>query len=322
MRALTVAVLTYQRAELLPTLLDDLDREIGQLATTDRARLLVVDNDPAASAERAVLGQQTRAPLHYVVEARRGIAAARNRVLSECAGEDVLVFVDDDERPDAGWLATLLDTYDTLRPAAVSGPVRTVFLGEPHPWTAAGRFVDRSHRDGVLTGTKLDEAATNNLLLDLATVRRLGLRFDESVQLSGGEDAIFTRQLTAAGGLLVWCAEAWVTDFRPGARTTRRALLRRAYSFANAAVLVRVRLAQGLRGRARVRLAAVAGGVARLGAGIASFLLGALTGRLNWRANGARLAARGAGTLAAGLGQRYEEYRTAPEPANSPAAQH
>ena len=58
------------------------------------------------------------------------------------------------------------------------------------------------------TGTRLEVAATNNLLLDLRAVRAAGLRFDVDLGTQGGEDTLFTRQLVASGGLLTWCAEA------------------------------------------------------------------------------------------------------------------
>lgn len=307
-RTLTVAVLTYQRAELLPDLLGDLDRQAGLLESPLRIRLLVVDNDAAASARSTVLAQHVAHPLTYVVEQRRGIAAARNRVLLECRDADLLVFIDDDERPDDRWLDRLVQTFDSYHPAGVAGPVRTVYVGEPDAWAVAGGFIDRSHRDGVVTGTDVAEAATNNLLLDLRVVRRLGLSFQEYVGLSSGEDAIFTRQLTAAGGRIVWCEDAWVSDLRPASRTTKRALLRRAYSFSNAGVLVKVSLAPTRGTSALVRLRACLGGLARAGVGSSLLVLGTVTGSMRRRARGARLIARGCGALAACVGLRYEEY--------------
>lgn len=308
---LTIAVLTYQRADMLPDLIADLDREAGLVSGLPRVRLLVVDNDASGSARSTVLAQDVVHELTYVVEQRRGIAAARNRVLLECHDEDVLVFIDDDERPDCGWLARLVQTYSHWQPAGVAGPVRTVYVGDPDGWAVAGGFIDRSHRDGLVTGDVVAEAATNNLLLDLRTVRRLGLSFQESVGLSSGEDAILTRQLTAAGGRLVWCADAWVTDLRPASRTTKRALLRRSYSFANAGVLVDVSMATSRGAAARVRLQACVGGLARLGAGAASILMGSVTRSVPRQARGARLLARGCGALAACVGLRYEEYARA-----------
>ena len=99
-----------------------------------------------------------------------------------------------------------------------------------------------------------------------------------------------------------------MSDLRPGERTTRRAALRRAYSFANSATVVKVKLAgggpAGLSARARV----LAGGLVRLSTGSASYVLGSATRRLPWQANGARLMARGCGAVTGGIGLRYEEY--------------
>lgn len=304
----TVAVLTFRRTEHLAPLVGDLEREIGLLSAGSTTRVLVVDNDPDGSGRGALEALTPSVDLVCVVEPRPGIAAARNRALLECAEDDVLVFIDDDERPDRGWLATLLATHEQHGHVAVSGPVRTVFDGAVDPWVEAGRFVDRSHRDGHRTGDLVTEAATNNLLLDLGTVRRLGLCFDESLRLSGGEDSLFTRQLTRAGGRIVWCAEAWVTDLRPGERTTRSAALRRAYSLANSATVAQVKLGGGGPAALGVRARVLTGGLVRVGTGAASFLLGSGTRRLPWQANGARLVARGLGTMSAALGLRHEYY--------------
>ena len=304
----TIGVLTFRRTEHLAPLVDDLEREIGLLRAGSTARVLVVDNDPDGSGRAAVEALTPSVDVVGVVEPRPGIAAARNRALLECAEDDVVVFIDDDERPDKGWLAALLATHEQHGPVAVSGPVRTVYVGHVDPWIEAGRFVDRSYRDGHRTGDLVTEAATNNLLLDLGTVRRLGLRFDESLHLSGGEDSLFTRQLTRAGGRIVWCAEAWVSDLRPGERTTRRAALRRAYSLASSAAVAQVKLAGGGPASVGVRARMLTGGLVRVGTGAASFLLGSGTRRLPWQANGARLVARGLGTVSAAVGLRHQYY--------------
>ena len=77
--------------------------------------------------------------------------------------------------------------------AAVVGPVQSEFTGELDPWIAAGAFFQRRR---LATGTPVEVAATNNLLLDLETVRRLDLRFDPRFGVSGAEDTYFTRTLS------------------------------------------------------------------------------------------------------------------------------
>ncbi len=79
------------------------------------------------------------------------------------------------------------------------------YAAEPDPWIKAGRFFDRRR---LPSGTQIEVAATNNLLLDLRQVRAFGLRFDEALGLSGGSDTLFTRELHGRGGVLVWCGRS------------------------------------------------------------------------------------------------------------------
>jgi glycosyltransferase involved in cell wall biosynthesis len=294
----TVAVLTYRRPDDLAAALPLL---VGQAAELDPpGEVLVVDNDPDRGAPDAVAAAGAR----YVHEPIPGIAAARNRALDE-AGTDLLVFVDDDERPVPGWLRALVDTWLDHRSAGVVGPVVSEFAEPPDPWIVAGRFFVRRR---LPTGTPVRLAATNNLLLDLAAVRDRQLRFDQRFGLVGGSDTLFTGQLTAGGGRLVWCAEATVVDVVPPARLTRRWVLRRAFRSGNGASLVEVELAgSGLRSMP-VRVRQVIHGLVRVGGGLLRVAVGILTASVEQQARGARNVARGAGLVSGAVGFAFSEY--------------
>lgn len=301
--SVAIAVLTYQRpgdlAQVLPALLVQA-RTIEPTAT-----VIVVDNDPAASAERIVRACAAEGvEVRYVHEPEPGIAAARNRALAEC-GQDVLVFIDDDERPTTRWLRLLVETYLRDRPAGVVGPVVSEPAREPDPWIVAGDFFERERRT---TGSEVTTAATNNLLLDLAQVREHGLSFDTRFGLSGGSDTLFTRQLVRSGGRLVWCDEAVVTDVVPATRLTRAWVLRRAYRSGNSDSRTTVELAVGRRARILARLWMTGRGILRLAGGSLRWLLGLLTGSLRRRVRGRRTIMRGAGMLAGAWGSVYHEY--------------
>src|SRR4051794_383875 len=208
-----VAALTYRRPgdleELLPAL-------VAQRASVEEeVDILIVDNDPDAGArdQVAAFGDGVR----YVHAAEPGIAAARNTALDAAGDADLLVFIDDDERPVRAWLSRLLSTWAEHRTTAVVGPVISAFEVEPGDWIRAGGFFTRRR---MPTGTAIEIAATNNLLLDLAEVRRMGLRFDLRFGLSGGSDTLFSRELIAKGGTMIWCDEAIVTDVVPASRAT------------------------------------------------------------------------------------------------------
>jgi hypothetical protein len=302
-------MLTYRRSDDLAAALPLVLDQAGQL--DGPVEVLIVDNDPDGSARSQV---EAFAGVRYEHEPKPGIAAARNRAL-DAASTDLLVFIDDDERPVPGWLRALVSTYLDGRPAGVVGPVVSEFAAPPDPWIVAGGFFVRRR---PATGTEVTVAATNNLLLDLAQVRRRGLRFDGRFGVTGGSDTLFTRQLTASGGCLVWCAEAGVVDVVPVERLTRRWVLRRAFRSGNSASLVELELAGAPPDRTRARIRQLGRGAARLGGGAVRLAAGTLTRRTAVRAAGARNLARGAGLVAGAFGRAYAEYAR-PTPVREPA---
>lgn len=313
---LVVAVLTYRRPEriaaLVPVLVEqaaDLRRQAGGPLVS----VLVVDNDAAGTGAVAVAeavaeaangqGADEAWPVTTVVEPEPGISAARNRALRASADQDLLVFVDDDEVPHAGWLHSLWATYQDTGAAAVAGPVSSRYAVEPDPWVVAGGFYDRAHRSGLRTGTVVASAATNNLLLDLRVVRRTGLSFDPALGLSGGEDTLFTSALTAAGGRIVWCAEAVVSDVVPADRLTRAYLIARTAGLANASARVTLLLAPDRGRRAVVRARLLAAGLARGALGAFGIAVAAVRSDVGRDAHGRRALARSRGELLAAFGK-------------------
>jgi GT2 family glycosyltransferase len=302
-------MLTYKRptdlAEAIPAILEHTEQQ------TPPATLMIVDNDPAGSARDAVAAFVDRG-VRYLNETRPGIAAARNKALDESPADALLVFIDDDERPCEGWLTLLLRTYERFRSAAVVGPVVSEYDTDPEEWITAGRVFDRRR---LPTGSVVDVAATNNLLLDLSQVHAIGLRFDEEFGLSGGSDSLFTRQLHRSGGRLIWCDEAVVIDKVPVGRLTRRWVLQRAFRFGNSWTRTALVLADSPADRGRVRLDSTIRGLARVGGGAARVAGGLVTRNVGLRARGQRTVARGTGMVSGIFGYVYHEYR---RPAMSP----
>jgi succinoglycan biosynthesis protein ExoM len=310
-RRVTIAVLTYRRpddlAAGLPMLVTQAESAAGggPPGTGYLVEVLVVDNDAAGSAA-AVVDALGSSSVRYVVEPEPGIAAARNRALDEAGQADLLVFIDDDERPHEGWLRNLLETNARTGAAAVAGAVVSEFETDPDPWLAAGEFFRRRR---LKTGTRIDVAATNNLLLDLAAVRRLGLRFDVDFGLTGGEDTLFTRALARGGETMVWCDEAIVTDWVPAARLTRRWVLQRAVSTGNTVTRVAIRQASGPVEVVTARLTPLARALPRMAGGLARYLYGRLARSDAHQAHGLRTLARGVGMAGGAIGYRHQEYR-------------
>jgi len=317
---LVVAVLTYRRprdiAALLPMLVDEVR---GAAGATSAGRIVVVDNDPDAGAratvaEAAAAARAAGVDVAYAHEPEPGISAGRNRALDAAPDDDLLVFIDDDERPAPGWLDALLALQRETGCAAVAGPVESRFEVEPDAWIHAGRFFERRR---PATGTVLEVAATNNILLDLRRVRAWDLRFDAGFGATGGEDTLFTRAIVAHGGRMLWAADARVLDIVPRARVTHRWVVLRAMSSGNSWSRTTLALAGSGRQRALARATLTARGALRVGGGLAGIAVGAaaaLTGAgragagLGRRARGVRTLARGAGIVSGAWGHAHREY--------------
>jgi GT2 family glycosyltransferase len=276
--SVVVAVLTYKRPDTLAKLLPVLVRQ----ARAIDAAVLVVDNDPDAGAASVI--PEGSPSCRYVHEPAPGIAAARNRALSEAAGSDALVFIDDDEMPTEGWLAELVARWQEWRCAAVAGPVRPVYPDQVDPWIPASGVLVPPER---ANGARVKGTGTGNLLLDLRQVTALGIRFDERFGLTGGSDTKFVYELVRAGGEIRWAEAALVWEPVSSARLSRRWMLRRMVRTGSSWSRVMLALAEPEpAARARLRLELTARGVVRFARGLGRFARGVLTSDLERRARG------------------------------------
>lgn len=303
--AVTVAVCTFQRNEQLREVLPLL---VQQAESLDPARysaeVLVIDNNPSGDAA-AVVAASDRPTVRYVHEPRPGLTAARNAALRHANGS-LLAFIDDDEEPGDNWLAELVGAQARFGAPAVVGPILARYEGPVPGWIAAGRFFER---DRFPTGTPRPAGHTSNLLLDLRFLREHGLAFRDEFGMAGGEDTMLTMELGRAGGGIIWCDEAPVTDLVPVDRMTREWVLNRRYRMGNSHSRCLLALESSAVRRLLLRVQLVLGGAARAAVGALLRALGALTGSQARDARGATLMARGAGMAAGATGRQFEEYR-------------
>jgi GT2 family glycosyltransferase len=296
-----IAIPTFKRVPQLTHLLQELDQlDNSSVAPLFAVGVLVVDNDPQQSAWALCAD---RPGVRYVSEPRPGIAAARNRAMEE-AGTDLLVFIDDDERPDKAWLAALLAAWSVSGSAAVAGRVVAVFQDALDPWLEAGDFWERP---SMPTGTCVPVAASGNLLLDLRQIHLRGVRFDERFALGGGEDVAFTRDLVRAGGRITWCDESIAYDPVPAQRATRRWIFERAWSQGSIRAAVDLRERAGWRATP-ARVAMAGRGAVRVVAGLARAAMGFALSSPRHQGRGLCTALRGAGMVAGSAGHLHQEY--------------
>jgi glycosyltransferase involved in cell wall biosynthesis len=222
-----VVVCTRNRAELLAGLLVALDRQ----TIREHLDVLVIDN---GSTDGTALAVQ-RAGVRSLVEPEVGLSRARNRGLA-ATGTEVVLFTDDDVRPDPRWAEELVAVFDDPSVAAAGGPVRLGWPnGEPRwiSWRLAQLFaaVDHGGEPRVLP------PGCSPFGPSFAVRRSAALAaggFDVSLGLVGDrlgyhEEVDLMARLRALGGSVVWRPAAEVLHLVGPERARRRWVLRRMY---------------------------------------------------------------------------------------------
>jgi len=215
----SVVVPTRGREEYLDVTLASLR---GQ--DLDDAYELLVVNDSAAEGIAAVAeGHGVRVLGHGE---RRGANAARNTGLRETASK-LVAFVDDDVDAPAGWLRALVDGARRHPDAgAFGGPIRARLEGRSP--RACGRenppitTLDLGDRD-----RETDVVWSANMMVRRSAVEQVG-EFDETI-FDGGEEQEWLERLRAAGGTVMYIAEATLDHRRAGDDLRLRSLARAAY---------------------------------------------------------------------------------------------
>jgi succinoglycan biosynthesis protein ExoM len=218
-----ICVATYRRPQWLAQLLSDIANQ--DLGPEVQRRVIVVDNDPAGSAEPVLAALPPGTLQHlYLQQPVKNIALTRNMALNHCRAQWV-AWLDDDETVPAHWLRSLLACQQTHAADVVLGPVDGHFPADTPAWVrTAGFFVNPP----LPSGTVVEHGGTGNALIRGLLIQQ-GQRFDERFGLTGGEDTEFFCRLARAGHKLVWCQEARALEHLPEERMTMRWLLRRGF---------------------------------------------------------------------------------------------
>lgn len=286
-----VAVCTYRRLEDLEALLDSM-----AVALDGRdADLLVVDNDPDGSA--ADLVRRHRAGARYLLCTSPGIAAARNAALAERGTYGSIAFVDDDETVEPDWFDALVAGAREYDADVATGPVVSVYPVDAPAWVVRGGFLQRQR---PATGTAVQYAATNNVLIRNAALDRLQVPwFDGTFSRSGGSDAELSWRLSRVGASIVWIDSAVVREVVPADRLTKGWIGKRLVRGGNVSGRLQ------LREESRAAVLVLGARCALVGA---LQTLRTLALRRHLRADEVGMFAHGIGLLRAGAGLTIREY--------------
>lgn len=219
-----VCICTYKRPAMLQRLLADLAQQRTGGGFT--YSIVIADNDEARSAEATVEAMRAGYPveLKYVAEPARGIARARNKVVTSAAG-DYLAFIDDDEFPERDWLLNLLRTCTRYDVDGVLGPVKRHLEPEAPAWLKKSSLYDRPVNPSGLQ-VKWRESRTGNVLIKHAVLKGADAPFRP--EFRAGEDQDFFRRKMELGHRFVWSSNAVVHEVLPRARWKRSYYVRKA----------------------------------------------------------------------------------------------
>jgi glycosyltransferase involved in cell wall biosynthesis len=169
-------------------------------ATRLHMQVIVVDNNPEPSAW----------PIHDELFAGRcgyvhwpipGIPVARNAALAAAlrAGAAYIAFLDDDEVAPAHWLRSLVQALEASGADAVQGGVRRVPADAIEAAAACA-----AEPEGKIIRQACESLATCNVLFKARLVEPpLALRFDETMQFTGGSDREFFMRARQRGAKLL-----------------------------------------------------------------------------------------------------------------------
>jgi glucosyl-dolichyl phosphate glucuronosyltransferase len=229
----TVAICTYKRPLMLRGVLDTLEhQELNDDVTWE---VLVIDNDPDASAKSVFESCSSRSPLRlrYIHEQKPGLSHARNRAILESQG-GILAFLDDDVLVPRRWLVKLLSTFERTGADCVGGRVLVKWDGHPEDVVRGCEkqlvAFDRGGNDVRLVGRDVPIGANlalkANVLRDQAFVPGLGRT---RTNLMGCEEIEFLLRLRKQGRSIWYSAASVVMHRTGGERLTGAYYKRREY---------------------------------------------------------------------------------------------
>lgn len=225
---ISIVIPTFRRESLLRPLLLALDAQVADSGAA--VEIIVVDNSPEASAIAALAGEDSPL-LRLVHEPNPGVANARNRGVATATGSHVL-FLDDDELPAEGWLATFAAEAAAGTPACF-GSIEPVFAAEPPAELRAPLERLFSRRISAPAGADVSSLraylGSGNSMFSRDVLALVDPPFDPAFN-TGGEDVWLLRKLVDTHRIpLRWRPEAKVSEIVPQGRATLEFLRKRRF---------------------------------------------------------------------------------------------
>ena len=225
----SVCVATYLRTKLLEKLLKSLENQL--LPENVELEVIIVDNDKYKNALPIVnkFQNSSRISFHYFNQPIKNLSITRNVGVNNASG-DYLLFIDDDEVASRQWVYCLLETLKKYDADGVFGELRPEFNSQTPLWM---RRRDLFYSPAQLTGEKVKFTYTGNCMLKASLLKNMKEPFDIRYTICGEDTHLFGR-LSRQGAHLIYCKEAWTSEYLPTTRTRLSNIFRRGFRGGNA----------------------------------------------------------------------------------------
>lgn len=225
----TVAICTWNRAEILDRTLDQLCRVHVPLEIV--WELLIVNNNCTDHTDLVIDKYASTLPVHREFESQQGVSHARNRAIEAASGE-LLLWTDDDVLVDAGWLHRHIEAFARFPDAAYSGGrIRPWYHQAPPRWITQnleqfGRaFALKDYGDSCrwLSDSEIIITANMGCRTEVLRRYRFDARLGRTAQSSAGcEDHELVSRMKEDGLQGIWIGDAIVDHYIPPNRMTKR----------------------------------------------------------------------------------------------------
>ena len=211
----SIIIPTYNRAELLRMALESVHHLY--LPRSWEAEILVIDNNSSDhTAAVAREAKQGPLPVRRILEMKQGASHARNRGASEASFEH-LVYLDDDELVDKGWLEAYAAVLAALHPDCVVGPVEPWFEQVPPKWmtstilySVTSSYSWKGQQQMLLPPTRAHEIPGGNFGVLKSVVFEVG-GFHPAMRV--GEDFEFGGRLVLFGKRVAYAPDCRIRHF-------------------------------------------------------------------------------------------------------------
>jgi glycosyltransferase involved in cell wall biosynthesis len=193
----SVVIPTYNRAALLPALLDAL---LAQRVHAIPYEILVIDNG-SVDGTAATVEAHANPWIRYIFEPRRGVSNARNTGVQHAAA-DLIAFLDDDLLPAADWLPSIRETMAAHPDVhCVGGRIEPQWPSALPPWLTPANYAPLALQYGRGAGKPLSATNASGCLVSANFICRRDVLRDV-----GGFSPAFFRDEDRELNLRLWRA--------------------------------------------------------------------------------------------------------------------